>query len=75
MKQVTQNRFLRIAQQTFTVAVCSALSFSALPAQDVVAIRNATIRTQGKDGVIANGTVLIRNGKIAEVGPKVDIPS
>jgi imidazolonepropionase-like amidohydrolase len=74
MKQVTQNRFLRIAQQTFTVAVCSALSFSALPAQDVVAIRNATIRTQGKDGVIANGTVLIRNGKIAEVGPKVDIP-
>lgn len=74
MKQDTQSRFLRFAQQTITVAVCGALSFSNLSAQDVVAIRNATIRTQGKDGVIANGTVLIRNGKIAEVGPKVDIP-
>lgn len=74
MKQDTQNKFLRCAQQTLTAAVCCALSFSNLSAQDVVAIRNATIRTQGKDGVIANGTVLIRNGKIAEVGPKVDIP-
>ena len=74
MKQDTQNRFLRFARQTFAAAVYSALSFSTLSAQDVVAIRNATIRTQGKDGVIANGTVLIRNGKIAEVGPKVDIP-
>jgi len=54
--------------------MCIALSFSTLSAEDVIAIRNATIRTQGKDGVITNGTVLIRNGKIAEVGPKVDIP-
>lgn len=74
MKQDTQNRFFRYARQTFTAAVCCSLSFSTLSAQDVVAIRNATIRTQGKEGVIANGTVLIRNGKIAEVGPKVDIP-
>jgi imidazolonepropionase-like amidohydrolase len=40
----------------------------------VVAIRNGTIITATR-GTIANGTVLIRDGKIAAVGPNVSIPS
>ena len=40
----------------------------------VVAIRNATIITATR-GTIANGTVLIRDGKIAAVGTNVSIPA
>ncbi len=40
----------------------------------IVAIRNGTIITATR-GTIANGTVLIRDGKIAAVGTNVSIPS
>ena len=40
----------------------------------VVAIRNGTILTATR-GTIANGTVLMRDGKIAAVGTNVSIPS
>ena len=40
----------------------------------VVAIRNGTIITATR-GTIANGTVLVRDGKIAAVGTNVSIPS
>ena len=40
----------------------------------VVAIRNATIITATR-GTIANGTVLVRDGKIAAVGTNVSIPA
>jgi imidazolonepropionase-like amidohydrolase len=43
-------------------------------APGVVAIRNATILTVTR-GIIANGTVLIRDGKIAAVGTNVQIPA
>ncbi len=43
-------------------------------APGVVAIRNATILTVTR-GTIANGTVLIRDGKIAAVGTNVQIPA
>jgi hypothetical protein len=43
-------------------------------APGVVAIRNGTIITATR-GTIANGTVLIRDGKIAAVGTNVSIPS
>lgn len=38
------------------------------------ALTNASIETVTK-GVISNGTVIIRNGKIAEVGTNVSVPS
>ena len=41
---------------------------------DVVALRNGTIITAAR-GTIANGTVLVRNGKIAAVGTNVSIPA
>jgi imidazolonepropionase-like amidohydrolase len=47
---------------------------SAQAAPSVVALRNGTIMTATR-GTIANGTVLIRDGKIAAVGANVQIPA
>ncbi len=44
------------------------------PAGTLVAITNATIMTASR-GTIEKGTVLIRNGKIAEVGANVAVPA
>lgn len=43
-------------------------------AQGVVALRGATIETASDKGTIENGTILIRDGRIVEVGTEVDIP-
>ncbi len=48
--------------------------FAQAPVPSVVAIRNATIITATR-GTIADGTVLIRDGKIAAVGNNVSIPA
>ena len=53
-------------------ATSSPFAQGAAPA--VVAIRNGTILTATR-GTIANGTVLVRDGKIAAVGTNVSIPS
>ena len=42
---------------------------------DFVIIQNATIWTCGPAGVIQNGSILIRDGQIVEVGDDVDIPA
>jgi imidazolonepropionase-like amidohydrolase len=55
-----------------TKATSPVFAQGATPA--VVAIRNATILTVTR-GTITNGTVLIRDGKIAAVGTNVSIPS
>ena len=55
------------------VAVCSRPS-QAQGGSDVLLIKNATIITVTK-GTIKNGSVLVRNGKIAEVGANVAAPS
>jgi len=44
------------------------------PAGRLVAITNATIMT-ASHGTIPRGTVLIRDGRIAEVGPNVQVPA
>lgn len=44
------------------------------PSQDTYAIVGATIHTLS-DGVLENGTVLMRAGRIAEVGPGLDVPA
>ena len=48
--------------------------FAQAAAPTIVAIRNGTILTATR-GTIANGTVLIRDGKIAAVGTYVSIPA
>jgi imidazolonepropionase-like amidohydrolase len=68
------------AQQTPAAAPAGApsdlgpISYPIPPAAKLVAITNATIMTASK-GTIQNGTVLIRDGKIAAVGTNVTVPA
>jgi imidazolonepropionase-like amidohydrolase len=48
---------------------------AAAPAGNTVAIRGGTVLTLGPQGTIANGTVLVRDGKIAAVGRDVAVPA
>lgn len=41
---------------------------------DVIAIKHAEIRTFARAGTLSRGTVVIRDGRIAAVGPEVAIP-
>ena len=50
------------------------LAISVPPAGTLVAITNANIMT-ASHGNVMNGTILIRNGKIAEIGTNVTIPA
>ncbi|HEX7123040.1 MAG TPA: hypothetical protein VF178_11765, partial [Gemmatimonadaceae bacterium] len=63
------------AQQATPAAAPSMdpLAIPAPPAGTLVAITNATIMT-ASHGTINNGTILIRNGKIAAVGTDVQVP-
>jgi imidazolonepropionase-like amidohydrolase len=51
-----------------------ALIFAHVAAADTVAITNARIHTMGKAGDV-QGTVLIHNGWVAQVGPRVRVPA
>ncbi|HKG91075.1 MAG TPA: amidohydrolase [Gemmatimonadaceae bacterium] len=52
----------------------SPVTFPVPPAATLVAITNATIMT-ASHGTIQRGTIVIRNGKIAAVGPDVAVPA
>ena len=73
-------RSLRHAFLALLLAVIAALPASSVrlhgqgAASGVVAIRNATILTVTR-GIIPNGTIVIREGKIAAVGTNVQIPA
>ena len=60
--------------QLATVDTTHLLSYPIPPAGRLVAITNATIMTAAK-GTIPRGTILIRDGKIAAVGPDVSVPA
>ena len=66
-----------LARAVRRLGACAAAAAFAAPAvlhaQDL-AIRNATILTITR-GDIANGTILVRNGKIVAVGTNVTIPA
>jgi imidazolonepropionase-like amidohydrolase len=56
-------------------AVAGAILFGpGMAAAQDIAIRNATIQTI-TDGVIENGTIVVRDGKIAAIGQNVEIPA
>ena len=40
-----------------------------------VVVRNATVWTQGPQGIVENGDLLVRNGRVAEVGVDLAAPS
>lgn len=60
----------------FTVALlgCAALASAQSNAQTIL-IRGATVHTVGEQGVLTNTDVLIRDGKIAEVGTGLSAPA
>ncbi|MDZ4844139.1 MAG: amidohydrolase family protein [Chitinophagales bacterium] len=45
-----------------------AYGYSETPKQETVLIKNATVWTNEKDGILTNADILIKNGKIAAVG-------
>ena len=45
------------------------------PKQETVLLKNATVWTGEKDGILQNTDVLIENGKIAKVGKKLKAPA
>ena len=67
-------RSVTAAHRSVTAAFCIlGLTGAMAQAQQVTAIRGGTVLTMAGP-VIENGTVLIRDGKIAEVGPNVRVP-
>ena len=58
----------------FLIAAAS-LALAAPAAAQTFAITNARIHTAGPAGEIANGTLYVRDGKVAAVGANVQVPS
>jgi imidazolonepropionase-like amidohydrolase len=58
----------------FWLTASGAAQQPAAPSQTDIVIRNATIFTAGPAGTIQNGSVYIKNGKIAAVGKTVNAP-
>jgi len=56
------------------VLLLSTYPFFLLGQEKIIAIKGGTIQTITK-GVIENGVILIKDGRIAEVGSQIDIPS
>lgn len=57
------------------LAAAAVLAFAAPAAAETVAVTNARVLTMGPQGEIKNGTVVIRDGKIAAVGANVAVPA
>lgn len=79
MKQISSARWAALlvallATQPGTAQTANPLSVPIPPAGRLVAITNATIMTASR-GTIPRGTILIRDGKIAAVGPDVQVPA
>ena len=51
-----------------------AYGFYEMPAQEDLVVTNATIWTAGPEGIIENGAMVVRGGKIAWVGKTADMP-
>jgi imidazolonepropionase-like amidohydrolase len=58
-----------------TAGAIAALAFAAQAHAQTVAITNAHILTAGPKGEIANGTIVVKDGKIAAVGADVRAPA
>jgi imidazolonepropionase-like amidohydrolase len=68
------NARVRLAFLAGLVVLSAACAFAAPPdSNSVIVIQNATILTVTK-GTLERGSILIRDGKIAEVGPSVKAP-
>lgn len=73
---MVKRRYMRMkamAGLTVLMAVCGVRADAAESGASVVVIKDATILTVSH-GTIARGSILIRDGKISEVGQAVDVP-
>lgn len=70
---MTQLVLFAALRRSVSVIAISLLAFNV--SADPVAITNARILTMGPSGNIDNGTVVVRDGKIAAVGKAVTVPS
>jgi imidazolonepropionase-like amidohydrolase len=73
---MVKRRYMRMkamAGLTVLMAVCGVRADAAESGATVVVIKDATILTVSH-GTIARGSILIRDGKISEVGQAVDVP-
>jgi imidazolonepropionase-like amidohydrolase len=61
-------------RNAIAVALAATLAFASSALAETIAITNAHIYTMGKGGEIDDGTVVMRNGKIAAVGRNVRAP-
>lgn len=52
-----------------------AYGFEEMPKQETILIKNATVWTNEKDGILQGTDVLIKNGKIAQVGKNLSDPT
>src|SRR3546814_19487440 len=57
------------------LATCAALALAAPAAAETVAIVDATLMTMTDAGEIAQGTIVIRDGRIMAIGPDVTVPA
>jgi len=68
-------RFALRALGAFLAPLALAAALPVCAAAQTIAVTNGRVITNGDAGVIESGTVLIRDGVIAEVGAQVRIPS
>ena len=59
-----------------TVTIAFSVLFAAAPvqAQQVIAFQNATVETATDQGTIEGATILVRDGRVSEIGTDVSIP-
>ncbi|XVJ67338.1 MAG: amidohydrolase family protein [Lacibacter sp.] len=48
--------------------------FEQMPVQETILIKNATVWTNEKEGILSNTDVLLKNGKIASIGKNINEP-
>lgn len=61
--------------QRLIIAAIAVILLAAPVAAGTTAITNAHIYTSAKAGEIASGTIVVRNGKIADVGVSISVPA
>lgn len=66
---------IRSRRTGLLVAASLALAPNAAVLAETVAITNGTLLTQGPQGDVARGTIVIKDGRIAAVGPGVTAPA
>lgn len=73
---MTQPKSIAVGARCAAAALAAALSLAPLlAAADVIAIKDAEVRSMSRAGTLSRATVLIRDGRIAAVGPDLAVPA